>query len=115
MGKIIIERKKAIDLRQPYSILIDDKEIAQIENGKIKELEIEDGEHTIIITGGQTTDMETIGSQTGGLLGMLIGKQIDKIGKKHNKNKAIINVTSSKPVIIICKAGAYDCVIKEIK
>lgn len=90
MGKIVIERKKSINLRIPYCILIDGNLISEIENGQTKELDVENGEHTIIITSNQENFVELVGRVSGGLLGVLIRKSLDKVVKKRMNLKSIL-------------------------
>ena len=62
-----------------------------------------------------TNSMEMVGAATGGLLGMLIGRFIDSSAKKKKTNEAQINISSSQATRVVCKAGAFDAVIHEVK
>ena len=114
MGRLIIERQKAIDLRMPYELKIDGTTVGEIGNGETKAFDVIDGVHTLVIT-SNSNNMEMVGGATGGLLGSIIGKQIDKAAQKQKKNEAQINIVSTQTTRVICKAGAFDAVIKEIK
>lgn len=121
MGKLIIERKKSMDLKMPYTVLIDGTEIGKIENGSTKKFDVSEGKHTLIITCGAAgkESLEALCGVTGGLLGALIGKLIsksaEKAAAKKKKNEAIIDISSEKSLTVVCKAGTIDAVIKEIK
>ena len=120
MGKITIVRKKSVDLKMPYSVLIDGNKIGEIENGMTKEFEVSNGEHMIVITSGSNNEemFKQIGMQfglLGVLIGKLLGKFIIKSANKKKKNQVLIDITAEKELTITCKAGALDAVIKSVE